>query len=96
MFIGIARFTLFLSEQPHSLKEKRSVVSKIREALKNRLQVSAAEVGLQDVWQRAALGVACVTSDKKVAEKMLDDVRRLIESYPQVEITEEERDVDAW
>lgn len=96
MFIGIARFTLFLNEQPHSLKEKRSIVSKIREALKNRLQVSAAEVGLQDVWQRAAIGVACVASDKKVAEKMLDEVRRLIESYPQVEISEEERDVDAW
>jgi len=96
MFVGIARFTLFLNEQPHSLKEKRSIVSKVREALKNRLQVSAAEVGLQDVWQRAAIGVSCVSSDKKVAEKMLDEVRRLIESFPQVEITEEERDVDAW
>ena len=96
MFIGIARFTLFLTEQPHSLKEKRSIVSKVRETLKNRLQVSAAEVGLQDVWQRAAIGVACVSSDKKVAEKMLDGVRQLIESFPQVEITEEERDVDAW
>ncbi len=96
MFIGIARFTLFLSEQPHSLKEKRSIVSKVREALKNRMQLSAAEVGLQDVWQRAAIGIACVSSDKKVAEKMLDEARRLIESFPQVEITEEERDVDAW
>lgn len=96
MFIGIARYTLFLNEQPHSLKEKRSVVLKIRESLKNRLHISAAEVGLQDTWQRAVIGVACVSSDKKVAEKILDEARRLLESYPQIEITEEERDVDAW
>jgi uncharacterized protein len=96
MFVGIARFTLFLNDQPHSLKEKRSVVLKVREALKNRLHLSAAEVGEQDVWQRAVLGVACVASDAKVAENMLNDAVRLIESFPQVEITQEERDVEAW
>jgi uncharacterized protein len=95
MFVGVARFTLFLSDQPHSLKEKRAIVSKIREAIKNRLQLSAAEVGEQDVWQRAVIGVACVASDKLVAEKLLNDAVRLIESY-HVEITEEERDVEAW
>lgn len=96
MFIGIARFTLFLNDQPHSLKEKRSIVNKLKDAIKNRLQVSCAEVGEQDLWQKAVLGVACVTSDKAVAERMLNDVVRLIDSFPQVEITEEERDVDAW
>lgn len=96
MFIGIARFTLFLTDQPHSLKEKRGVVAKVREAIKNRLHVSVAEVDEQDLWQKAVLGVACVSGEKKVAEKMLDEVARLIASFPQVEITEEERDVDAW
>ena len=96
MFIGIARYSLFLNDQPHSLKEKRSVVSKVREALKNRLQVSAAEVDAQDVWQRAVLGVAVVSGDKLMCEKVLDQAGKLIASFPQVEITEEERDVDAW
>lgn len=96
MFIGIARYTLFLNDQPHSLKEKRGVVAKVREAKKNRLHMSVAEVDEQDLWQKAVLGVACVSGDKKVAEKMLDEVARLIESFPQVEITQEERDVDAW
>lgn len=96
MFVGIARFKLFLNDQPHSLKEKRSVVLRVRETLKNKLSLSVAEVGAQDVWQRTELGVSCVSSDKLLAEKMLDEARRLIESFPQVEITEEERDVDAW
>ena len=96
MFIGIARFTLFLTDQPHSLKEKRALVSKVKEAIKNRLHVSAAEVDEHDLWQKAVLGVACVSAEKKVAEKMLDEVARLICSYPQVEITQEERDVESW
>ena len=96
MFIGIARFTLFLNDQPHSLKEKRSVVSKVRDAIKNRLSMSVAEVAEQDLWQKAVLGVACVSGDKKVAERMLDDVAKLIASFPQVEITQEERDVECW
>ena len=96
MFVGIARFTLFLSDQPHSLKEKRAVVSKVREAIKNRLHLSVAEVDAQDLWQRTVLGVTCVSCDKKVAEKMLEDVATLIASFPQVQITQEERDVESW
>jgi uncharacterized protein YlxP (DUF503 family) len=96
MFIGIARFALFLNDQPHSLKEKRAIVNKVREALKNRLQVSAAEVGAQDVWQRTIIGVSVVSGDKLICEKVLDQATKLIASFPQVEITEEERDVEAW
>ncbi len=96
MFVGIARFTLFLTDQPHSLKEKRAIVAKVREALKNRLHLSVAEVDKQDAWQRAVLGVALVTSDKKLAEKALQDAANLLASFPQIEVTEEERDIEAW
>lgn len=96
MFVGIARFSLFLTDQPHSLKEKRALVQKLREALKNRLSLSVAEVDKQDVWQRAVLGIALVTSDKKLAEQRLQDAANLLASFPQVEITEEERDVEVW
>lgn len=96
MFVAIARFTMFLTSQPHSLKEKRSLVNKLKDALKNRLHVSVAEVDQQDLWQKAVLGVACVTSDKKLAEKTLSEAHRLLESFPEVEITQEERDVECW
>ena len=96
MFVGIGRYSLFLTVQPHSLKEKRSIVNKLRDALKNRLQLSVAEVDAQDVWQRTVIGVACCCSDKKIAEKLLDDASNLLASHPEVEITEEEREVEAW
>lgn len=96
MFVAIARFTMFLTSQPHSLKEKRALVNKLKDALKNRLHLSVAEVDQQDLWQKAVLGVACVTSDKQLAEKTLNEAFRLLESYPEVEITQEERDVECW
>lgn len=96
MFVGIARFSLFLNDQPHSLKEKRAVVNKVKDALKNRLHLSVAEVDAHDLWQRCVLGLACVSPDKVTAERVLDEATKLIESFPQVEITQEERDVDAW
>ena len=45
----------------HSLKEKRAVIKPILEGCRRRFQVAVAEVGYQDKWQRAALGVAVVS-----------------------------------
>ena len=41
----------------HSLKQKRGVVRSITQRVRNRFNLSIAEVGGQDTWQRAALGL---------------------------------------
>ena len=96
MFIGVARFELFLLAQPHSLKEKRAIVNRLKDAIRNRLELSVAEVDAQDVWQRTVLGVACVSPDQKIARKMLDDSAKILVSFPDVEVTAEEIDVSSW
>ncbi|HET9072202.1 MAG TPA: DUF503 domain-containing protein [Acidimicrobiales bacterium] len=76
----------------HSLKEKRAVVTPILEGCRRRFAVAAAEVAHQDLWQRATLGVATVSSSATRVEQTLDAVERFVWSFPEVEVTAAHRD----
>lgn len=73
MVIGSLSLHLYIPSA-HSLKEKRSVVKSILQRLRNEFNVSTAEVGEQDRWQIAELGVVCVSSDHRYAEEQLQAV----------------------
>jgi len=73
--IGVLTLELWI-EDAHSLKEKRHVVSSIREKLRNRFNVSVAEIGYQDLWQRALISAVTVSSDHAYAEGVLQSVER--------------------
>lgn len=75
----------------HSLKDKRQVIKSLIEAARRRFQISVAEVGSQDSWQRARIGFAVVASTAAQAERVLDDVDRFIWNNPGVEILSAER-----
>jgi predicted Kef-type K+ transport protein len=70
---GILRFTLRMPESG-SLKDKRQVVRSTAQRIRNKFQVSVAEVGDNDAWQIATLGVACVTNTHRHCEEMLDEI----------------------
>ncbi len=63
----------------HSLKEKRSVLHPLKLQLRRSLNVSVAEVGAQDEWQRAQLACSAVGSDRRVVDETLRAADRLIE-----------------
>ncbi|MBN1504733.1 MAG: DUF503 domain-containing protein [Candidatus Eisenbacteria bacterium] len=72
--------------QSTSLKAKRSVVNRIKQRLASRFNASVAEVDYQDLWQRAAIAVAVVGSEKAVVESSLAKAVNLIQSEPSVEV----------
>jgi uncharacterized protein YlxP (DUF503 family) len=76
--IGSCVITLHLPGV-HSLKEKRSIVKSLIARVRNEFNVSIAEVGSQDAWQEAVLGVACVSSSRRYAHGQLEAVVRFIE-----------------
>lgn len=96
MFIGVARFDLLLLDKPQNLKQKRSIVRRLRDEIRNKLQLSVAEVDAQDLWQRTVFGVASVSGDQATARKLLLDCSELISKHPELEIVGEEIDVDSW
>ncbi|MBW2698902.1 MAG: DUF503 domain-containing protein, partial [Deltaproteobacteria bacterium] len=68
------------------LKQKRGVVRSIVSRLKSRFNVSVAEVGGQDTWQRAVLGLAAVGNDRAGVRRALDGAVSYIESMHLAEI----------
>jgi len=72
----------------HSLKDKRSVVRGLRDQLRARFNVSVAEFGYQDKWQRALIGVCMLSGDRRKLEADMAKVRRLCEEAPHAEIVD--------
>jgi uncharacterized protein YlxP (DUF503 family) len=89
--VGTIAFDLLLP-RVHSLKEKRAVIKPILDGARNRYRVAVAEVGEQDRWQRARLGVAVVASTPGHAQQVLDEVERFVWSFPEVEVIEATRE----
>ena len=63
MIVGVCTIELRLHDA-HSLKSKRQVLKSITSRVKNKFNVAIAEVDDQDVWQRAVLGVAVVSTGR--------------------------------
>jgi uncharacterized protein len=61
------------------LKEKRMVVKSLKTRIRNEFEVSAAEVGDQDLLQRAKLGVAAVGPDQQPLDALLQHILRFVE-----------------
>ena len=72
--------------QCQSLKEKRSVLRPVLEGLRNRHPVAVSEVDLQDLWQRAAIGMAVVSATPTHAQEMMDEAERFVWSFPELEV----------
>lgn len=77
MFIGMARFELFI---PHSgsLKAKRQVLRPVVDRVRNKLNLSIAEVDHQDLWQRSSLGVACVSGTIDGCRKLIQEAEKVL------------------
>ncbi len=78
MVIAYAKIKLY-AEWVQSLKDKRSMVKSLTEKIKNRFNVSAAEVECEDIHQTAVIAVCCVSNDKVYAEALIGRVVNYIE-----------------
>src|SRR4051812_37376574 len=85
MYVGIARLGVVIGDS-HSLKEKRMVLRRIKDRVRERIGVIINEVGDQDIWQRAELGCAVVSADPHRAAELLDQVVRVAMSAGGAEI----------
>jgi uncharacterized protein YlxP (DUF503 family) len=79
MVIGVLRIVLSL-DGTRSLKEKRYIVKSIIGRIKSRYNASIAEVGLNDKWKNAIIGVACVSNEAAHADSMMANIVNFIEN----------------
>ena len=93
MNVGVCKLELRLPEN-ESLKGKRRVIQSIITRLKNKYNVSVAEVDNQGLWQLATLGVTCVSNHRRHANEILSSVIRFVaQNYPEVEMLSSEIEV---
>ena len=91
----MARLSLAIADA-HSLKEKRMVLRRIKDRVKDRVGVTVAEVGEHDVWQRAELGCAIASGDRGKALELIDAVVRVAMSAGGANITAIAKDVTTF
>jgi uncharacterized protein YlxP (DUF503 family) len=92
MVIGILQFELLI-RGAESLKDKRRVVSSVKDRLHREHQVSVAEVALQDNMAVARLGLAMVNSDGKYVAQTLDRITAKLRALHDAELSSVSREV---
>ena len=63
-------------EAAHSLKDKRQVLRSMKDKLRQRFNVSVAEVDATDLWQRATIGVVAISDSHDYLESLMASVER--------------------
>lgn len=64
----------------HSLKEKRTEVKSLLTRVRSQFNVSAAEVGDQDIHQIITIGIAAIAANSAQADSILDSVLQFVEA----------------
>jgi uncharacterized protein len=87
MIVAITTWDLHLPHC-HSLKEKRSVLKPLTTGLRRTLNVSVAETGNQDLWQRAEIACAAVGSARAVVDETLRAADKMVEETDGIRIVD--------
>lgn len=95
MFVGALKLDLQILES-RSLKEKRMVLRRIKDRVRERLGLVVAEVGNHELWQRAELGLATASGDRGKLLELLDAALRCVAATEGVELLAHWRDVSSF
>ena len=77
MNVGICKIKLRLPDNL-SLKGKRQVVKSVTARLKNKFNISVAEVEDNDLWQLATLGICFVSNDQRFTNEVLSKAVEMV------------------
>lgn len=70
-----------------TLKDKRQIIQSMIARIR-KLNVSVAEIGYQNQWQRSRLGMAVVSNSDAYLDSIEAEIIKLIETHYPVEIVE--------
>jgi len=94
MIVGVCRITLLVPGS-HSLKERRMVLRRIKDRVRNTFNVAIAEVSegdYKDSWQSAQLGFAVVANDKVFTQSVVQKVLGFVDGLGVAKLIDDEQD----
>jgi len=92
MVVGIGKI-VFRIHDCNSLKEKRKIVKAITSRLRNNFNASVAEVGANDIHQRAEIGFALAGNDRMVINSKIDKMFNMADSLGLAEIIDTDMEI---
>jgi uncharacterized protein YlxP (DUF503 family) len=93
MNVGVCKLKLRLAENM-SLKGKRQVIKPIITLIRNKYNVSIAEVEDNDLWQIATLGICFISNDSQYTDEVIASIINFINSGRfEVEIINQEVEI---
>ena len=78
----------FVLRGNQSLKDKRRIVRKIKDRLKNKFNISVAEIGDQDMKNNLYLGVAAISSDSRYLDSLMEQVISFVDNMHLADIAD--------
>ena len=91
MVVGVCRVSLMI-EESQSLKDKRSVLRRIKDRVSQKFNCAIAEVGDPDVWQSAHLGFAVVSNERGFTQSMVQRILQFIDDLALAKLIDDEQD----
>ncbi len=92
MVVGTGLITLRLHDCS-SLKAKRKVVKSMISRLRNNFNASIAEVGSNDIYQKAEIGFSLVGNDTALINSKIDKLFNMAEDIGLAEIVDTEMEI---
>ncbi len=92
MVVGIC-ILRFRIHDCRSLKAKRRVVKAIIQNVRNKFNASVAEVGYNDVYRQAEIGVTMAGSDHKVINAKLDKMINMVDDLGLAELMDTDMEI---
>ncbi len=77
----------------HSLKDKRRRVRAITARIQNEFNISVAEVGANDMLQRAEIGFAMVGNDGRYISSKMDKLLNMVEAWRVADVIDSETEL---
>ena len=93
MYVGVAKLTILVAHST-SLKEKRMVVRRVKDRVREEVGVAVNEVGALDDRQRAEVGGAVTSNDRAKVFSVLDQVVRVAQAASDGQVIAVAK--DAW
>jgi uncharacterized protein YlxP (DUF503 family) len=91
MVVGVCRVSLMI-EESQSLKDRRSVLRRIKDRVSQKYNCAIAEVGDPDSWQAAQLGFSVVSNDRGFTQSMVQKILQFIEDLALAKVISDEQD----
>lgn len=92
MIVGVGKAKLYLPTC-HSLKEKRSVLRKLKDRTFNRFKIQVSEVGNHDFWQTALVGFSLVGNKHTKVQSLVDRVFDFLNDFHEVQIEDQSSEI---